>query len=50
MNNKKLLELLESEERLIQCLYFTNRLELLIEYLDYSLENKVKILLKIYNI
>ena len=39
MNNKELLQL---EERLIQGLYFTNNLELLVEYLDYSLEDKVK--------
>jgi hypothetical protein len=39
MNNKELLQL---EERLIQGLYFTNHLDLLVEYLDYSLEDKVK--------
>jgi hypothetical protein len=39
MNIKELLQL---EERLIQGLYFTNHLDLLVEYLDYSLEDKVK--------
>jgi hypothetical protein len=35
-------ELLELEEKLIQGLYFTNNEKLLVEYLDFSLENKVK--------
>ena len=39
MNNKKLLYL---EQKLIQGLYFTNNLELLVEYLDFDLENKIK--------